>query len=106
MALRFRRSGGRPRNHSQSRKHTIAFRPTRSTDFLTGDRSDSGGGTRTDFGDMQLFDRNCLGTSGNGSQVRIGTDIRVPDRDLEVRWSGRVAGGSACAAVYTGVPSC
>ena len=32
------------RNHSPNpTKYTIAFRPTRSTDFLTGDRSDSRG---------------------------------------------------------------
>jgi len=32
-------SGDRPGNHStNSTEHTVAFRPTRSTDFLTGDR--------------------------------------------------------------------
>jgi hypothetical protein len=43
----------------------------------------------------------ALATGGNGSQVRTGTDIRVPDRDLQVRWPRRVAGGpGVCCSLY------
>jgi hypothetical protein len=61
------------------------------------------GGTRTDFGDMQLFDfsRSALATGGNRSQVWIRTDVCVPDGDVQGSRARRLAGGSSpCRCLY------
>ena len=103
----FRRSGGRPGNHStNSTEHTVAFRPTRSTNFLTGDRSTPRGGTRTDFGDIQLFDLavSPWPAAETGLRFGLGPTFVFPTATSKFAGQGAWQAGPACAAVYTGVP--
>src|SRR6516164_8978553 len=107
MAPMFRRSGGRPGNHStNSTEHTVAFRPTRSTNFLTGDRSTPRGGTRTDFGDIQLFDLavSPWPAAETGLRFGLGPTFVFPTATSKFAGQGAWQAGPACAAVYTGVP--
>ena len=53
------------------------------------------GGTRTEFGDMQLFDLAILPWPSDAGtlQDRVGADVRVSDRDLQERRARRMASG-------------
>ena len=62
-----------------------------------------GGGTRTDFGDMQLFDLAVLPwpPAETGLRFGLGPTFVFPTGDLQVRWPRRVAGGpGVCCSLY------
>ena len=65
-----------------------------------------GGGTRTDFGDMQLFDLAVLPwpPAETGLRFGLGPTFVFPTATSKFAGQGAWQAGPACAAVYTGVP--
>jgi len=64
------------------------------------------GGTRTDFGDMQLFDLAVLPwpPAETGLRFGLGPTFVFPTATSKLAGQGAWQAGPACAAVYTGVP--
>ena len=65
-----------------------------------------GGGTRTDFGDIQLFDLAVLPwpRAETGLRFGLGPTFVFPTATSKFAGQGAWQAGPACAAVYTGVP--
>ena len=70
----------------------------------------SRGGTRTEFGDLPMFDIAVLpwpDRQKTGLLIGVGPTFRIPDRDFQKRWSGCVAGRPCLRRVSTqAFPGC
>jgi hypothetical protein len=100
-------SGSCPGHHSTNpTKHPLAFRPTHSADLLIGDRPDAGGGSRTDLGDIQLFDLvvSPWPSPETGLRFGVGPTFVFPTATSKFAGEGAWQVGPAFAAVYTGLP--
>ena len=73
---------------------------------LTGGLTIPRGGTRTDFGDIQLFDLAVppWPPAETGLRFGLGPTFVFPTATSKLAGQGAWQAGPACAAVYTGVP--